>query len=85
MRTKYTCDSNSFLIFSMLWNFASARDDISLCKWSVQLCTLEGSLVARNALCWQQTTTTTTTTTTPTKISVDILLPVAKTFDQNLA
>jgi len=31
----------------MLWNVAIARGEISLRKWSVQSCTLEGTLVAK--------------------------------------
>jgi len=43
-----------FVFFSLFLNVASARDEISLRKWSAQLRTLEGVLVAKNALCWQQ-------------------------------
>jgi len=44
----------------MFWNVASARDEISLRKWSggtAHLRTFRGSIgcsVAENALCWQQ-------------------------------
>jgi len=41
----------------MFWNVANARDEISLCKWpggGAQLRTLEGALIAKNELCWQQ-------------------------------
>jgi len=41
----------------MFWNVASAGYEISLRKWSdggAQLRTLEGALIAKNALCWQQ-------------------------------
>jgi len=38
----------------MFWNVTSARDEISLRKWSPQLRTLDGVMVAKNALCWQQ-------------------------------
>jgi len=44
----------------MIWNVASARDEISLRKWSVvlRICAhLEGSsgcTVAENPFCWQQ-------------------------------
>jgi len=46
-----------FIVFPMFWNVASARYEISLCKWSggtAQLRSLEGALIAKNALCWQQ-------------------------------
>ena len=39
--------SSCFRVFSMLWNVAIARGEISLRKWSVQSCTLEGTLVAK--------------------------------------
>jgi len=41
----------------MFWNVASARDEISLRKWSggsAHLRTFRGALVAKTALCWQQ-------------------------------
>jgi len=38
----------------MFWNVASARDEISLRKWSAQLRTLEEVLVTKNALCCQE-------------------------------
>jgi len=41
----------------MFWNVASARDVISVRKWSVgsaHLRTFRGALVAENALCWHQ-------------------------------
>jgi len=39
----------------MFWNVASARDEISLRKWSggtAQLRTLEGVLIAKHTFCW---------------------------------
>jgi len=41
----------------MFWSVASARDVISLHKWSggsAHLRTFRGALVAENAPCWQQ-------------------------------
>jgi len=41
----------------MFWNVASARDVISLLKWSgssAHLRTFRGALVAEDAVCWQQ-------------------------------
>jgi len=49
-----SCGNPSFRVFSLFWNVASARDEISLRQWSAQLRTLEGVLVAKNAVCWQQ-------------------------------
>jgi len=38
----------------MFWNVASAQYGISLRKRLVVLRTLEGALIVKNALCWQQ-------------------------------
>jgi len=41
----------------MFWNVASARNVISLRGWSggsAHLRTFRGTLIAENALCWQQ-------------------------------
>jgi len=41
----------------MIWNVASARDDNLLRKWSdgtADLRTLVGTLVTKNAFCWQE-------------------------------
>jgi len=38
----------------MFWNFASARDEISLHKWSAQLRTLGEALAGKYAVRWQQ-------------------------------
>jgi len=49
--------SPCYRAFPTIWNVASARDEISLRKWSggtAHLCTSEGALVAKNAFYWQQ-------------------------------
>jgi len=41
----------------MFWNVTSALYEVLLRKWfggTAQLRTLEGALVAKNALCWRQ-------------------------------
>jgi len=49
--------ASCFRAFPMFRNVASARDEISLRKWSggaAHLRTFRGALVAKNPLCWQQ-------------------------------
>ena len=49
--------SPCFRAFPVFWNVAHARDEISLVNVLVlqHICApLDGALVAKNALCWQQ-------------------------------